>query len=334
MTSILTIIENGSALLAWVILIAAFAVLCKGADVFVDSAVALAERMRIPKLIIGIALVSVATTTPEISVSLFAAAQGQPEMAMGNAIGSVMCDCGMALALCAIISRKPIPILPYVLKITGCFLASMAALAFLFVAFDHRLGHMEGLVLVLCFAGYITFLIRQQKRGRMQAHMDLEPFEDEITFSLGRVILMFILGLGAIILSSRFIVVSSINIARAAGIPEAVIALSLVAIGTSIPEVATSIMSARKGHGDLCVGNILGADIMNLCLVAGGSALVSGLTIDARQIYFMFPAMFIMLGTTLLLLRTRHSLNRKEGIVLFCGYAAYLGALAWFTAIQ
>jgi cation:H+ antiporter len=319
-------IEQGPALIAWVVLGVAFAVLSKGADVFVESSVAIAERLKIPKLVIGIVLVSLATTSPELSVSLFSALQGKPEMALGNAVGSIICNSGLALALCAVLSSKPIPVIPRVLTVTGGFLLGVSLLTFLFVMPDHTLERWEGGVLLLLFAGYMVLSYRDHKRGRHHEHIDLETLEEDVNLPTYKLILLFLGGLAMVIIASRFVIVSAITIARSLNIPEAVIALTLVALGTSIPEVATSITAARKGQGELSAGNILGANIMNICWVAGASAVANNLTLQARELYFMFPAMFILLIAALLVMRTHHRLSRPEGAILAGLYVLYLAS--------
>jgi cation:H+ antiporter len=309
---------------AWLALAVAFAVLAKSADFFVDSSVALAERFRIPKMVIGIVLVSLATTAPELSVSMMSALAGSPEMALGNAIGSVICNAGLALAVCGLMSRVPVPVTPSVLRTSGGVLLGVGLLAFLCVAFDQTLDRWEGAALVALFLLYMLYLFREQKRGKLTGAVDLEQLEDEVSFPLYRQGLCFAVGLAGILLSSQFVVVSATTIARSAGIPESVIALTLVALGTSIPEVATSVMAALKGEGALSVGNILGANIMNICWVAGASSIANPLSLSRTEILFMFPAMFIVVVATLVVLRSHHKLTRKEGGFLLLLYACYV----------
>lgn len=317
-------------LLAWAVLIVAFTILAKCADIFVESAIALADRFNIPKLVIGIVLVSLATTAPEMSVSLLAALRGNPEMALGNAIGSVICDDGIALSLAGLFALSPIVIMPQILKSSIIFLVLAEVLIFLFVVFDGTLGRLEGAVLVVILISYITFLYRQHKQGKLQELSDSSEIEEGIKKERGRSLIaligLFVIGLGGIIGSSHFIVTSATAIARSLGIPEAVIALTLVAFGTSIPEIATCIIAARKGEGALAVGNILGADILNICWVAGLSAVANPLTLTKKEIYFMFPAMFIIVGTMLIMLRTGYRLTRQKGVVLLLLYALYIGS--------
>lgn len=324
MQHLINYIDEGPALIAWLVLAAAFFVLAKCADMFVESSVAVADRFHVPKIVIGIVLVSLATTAPELSVSLMAAISGRPEIALGNAVGSVICNCGLALALCAIVSAAPIPVLPSVLKTAGTFLLGVSALSFAFVVGDRTLSRWEGGLLVLLGVGYIGFLLDQRRRGNLKETVDLADLEDDVVFPVYKLIGLFIVGLGGILISSKFVIVSAVVIARLFRIPESAIALTLVAFGTSVPEVATSITAARKGQGELAVGNVLGANIMNICFVAGVSAFVNNLTLGARSINFMFPAMFVTLGATLIALKTRSLLSRKEGVLLLGLYAVYI----------
>ncbi len=311
-------------LLAWVVLIVAFVVLAKCADVFVDSSVALANKLHVPTLVIGIVLVSLATTAPELCVSLLAALSGKPEMALGNAIGSVICDDGLALALCGLASVSAISIIPRVLKSCACFLILVEVLAFLFVAFDHSLERGEGAVLVCLFVGYVAYLFREHRHGSYRDEIDADMIEKALHAPMTKIVAVFAISLAGIIASSEFIICSATAIAHWCRIPEAVVALTLVAFGTSIPEVATCVAAARKRQGALAVGNILGADIMNICWVAGASAMANDLTLARREIYFMFPAMFVVVGVMLVLLRAGYRLTRVKGLVLLIVYILYL----------
>lgn len=326
MQTLLHAIETSHPLLAWLVLAVTLAILAKAADMFVESSVALAERFHVPKLVIGIVLVSFATTAPELSVSMMSALAKSPEMALGNAVGSVICNCGLALALCGILSAKPIPVMPGVMRTTGCFLLGVSILTLLFVVRDHSLTRPEGLILVLLFGGYLALLLWQHAKGGPTEEMPLEGLEDDTGMPMPRLIIIFAVALGAIILSSRFVIVSATTIAHGIGVPDSVIALTLVALGTSVPEVATSVMAALKGQGELSVGNILGANIMNICWVAGASSIANPLGLSGPEIFFMFPAMLVMVVVTLGVLGTQHSLNRRKGWMLLALYILYLAS--------
>ncbi len=310
-------------LAAWIVLIAAFALLAKCADVFVDSSVHVAEKFRIPKLVIGIILVSLATTAPELAVSMMSALSGQPQMALGNAIGSVICDDGLALAFAGLVATAPIVVIPRVLKTSGIFLIFIEVLAFLFILFDYTLDRWEGIILVVLFVSYMVFLFIQQNRGTLEEHSedDLHPKPHA---PLIKIIFIFAISLLGIIISSKYIIVSATHIAHSFRIPETIIALTIVAFGTSIPEVATCIVAARKKEGALAVGNIIGADIMNICWVAGASAIANPLTLTRKETFFMFPAMFVIVGAMLLLIRYKYTLTRLKGVVLLSLYLIYM----------
>jgi cation:H+ antiporter len=329
MQQLIQIIEQGPVAYSWIALALAFVVLAKCADLFVESSVEIAERFHIPKLVIGIVLVSLATTAPELSVSMMSALHGRPEMALGNAIGSVICNSGLALALCAILSPRPIPVQPAVLKTTGGFLLFVCIMAFFFTARDFTLTRPEGSALVVLFVGYLGTLFWQHRQGKLQEDINLDEFTHGHHDRIPKLVLLFVVGLGGVMLASKFVIVSATGIAHWIGIPETVIALTLVALGTSIPEVATSITAARKGQGELAVGNILGANIMNICWVAGASAMANSLKLERKEILFMFPAMFVIVVLTLVSLSTRGTLDRKEGFGLVGLYVLYLAALAF-----
>ena len=310
--------------LAWVALFVWFAILAKSSGLFVDGAVGLAYRIKVPQLVVGIVLVSVATTAPELFVSLMAALRGKPEIALGNAIGSVICDDGLALPLAGLFAAGPIAIMPGVLKTSGTFLFAVQILLFVFVMRDHRLSRPEGLVLVMCFVGYMVLLYRLHKTGKLKDDLEPPPPEKYEAFSARKTALLFMGGLAGILVAAEGIVLSATVAAESLGVPEGVIALSVVAFGTSIPEIATCVSAARKGHGAIAVGNILGADILNICWVAGVSAIANPLELSPQVVHFSLPAMFLIVGTMLLLLRHRYRMTKPKAFVLLGMYAAYL----------
>jgi len=309
----------------FLMMIGCFFVLTKSADLFVDSSSGIAKRFGIPKIIIGIFLVGLATTAPELAVSMMSALKGMPEMALGNAVGSVICDDGLALAAAAIFSAAAIPVLPRVLKTAGLFLVGVDILAFLFIAPDQTLGRIEGGILLLLFFLYTTYIIKQQKQGKLSLmpEEEEEATEEEV-MNILKLVMFFMIGLAGIIASGEFLIESAVSIATMMEIPETVIAMTLVAFGTSVPEVATCIIAARKNEGELAVGNIIGADILNICWVAGASALAHPLTVEKAQIQFMFPAMLVIVIVMLVLMRLKHRLTKWHGFVLLSLYVVYL----------
>jgi cation:H+ antiporter len=267
-----------------------------------------------------------ATTTPELAVSAVSAIRGDPEIALGNAIGSVICDDGVALALAGIFAPVPIMVLPQVLKISGVFLLFVEVLAFFFIVPDYTLQGHEGAILIALFLGYVYVLFMQHKKGKLQGLVTEDEIATAADFGPVKLAVYFVLGLAGVIFSSEIIVSSAVKIASSAGVPKAVIALTIIALGTSIPEIATCVIAARKNEGALAVGNIIGADILNICWVAGVSSIANNLVLDKKQILFMFPAMFIIVGTMIVLLRINYRLTKVKGLILLGLYIAYLAS--------
>lgn len=313
--------------LAVAVLVVCFLVLLKCADWFVEGAVGIAEYLNAPKMLIGIVLVSLATTAPELAVSVLSAIEGHPEMALGNAVGSVIVDDGVALALGILFAGSPISVNRKILKTAGFFLAVVSIAAYT-MAFDGVLDRVEGGGLVLMFIAYMVFVYYTRKTAAGEA----EPEADELAEiekavegrGLGVLAFWFLVGLVGVLAASEGIVSSAVVVAEFLGVSEAVIALTVVAVGTSMPEIATAVTASRRGHGEIMVGNILGADILNICWIAGASALVNPLSVAQRVIHFSFPAMFVIVGSMLVIMRTDFRLKRGEGIYMLGLYAIYL----------
>jgi cation:H+ antiporter len=257
---------------------------------------------------------------------MLAAFKNKPEMALGNAIGSVICNEGLALGLAGVVSIATIHVMPKVFKTSAFFLVLVQITAFVFVFRDYQLSRYEGLTLVMMFLVYLGYMYYEHKTGKMKEDLETEAPEEYNKMSLGKMALLFTIGLGGIILASKFVVMSATAIATQMGIPDAVIALTLVAFGTSVPEVATCVVSARKGHGDIAVGNIIGANILNICWVAGASSVVNNLTLDFKQIYFMFPVMFLIVLTRIFMVAKGYTLTKRKAMVLLGLYILYLVA--------
>jgi cation:H+ antiporter len=305
------------------LMVVAFVLLAKCADWFVDGAVELARRLRAPPMLIGIVIMSLGTTAPELAVSVNAALSGQAEFALGNAVGSVIYDDGIALPLAILLAPTAIAIDRSVLRSTAIFLISVDLVAY-GLCFDGTLSRPEGLVLVGGFLGYMYFLYWEQKRRK--SALDVEDSASDQPHANRRIILFF-LGLAGVIVTSEWIVSAAPVVAVGLGVPDIVVALTMIALGTSIPEVAACVVAARKGQGSLAAGNILGADVLNICWIAGASAVANPLTVSTEIIHFMFPAMLVIVFTMLGLMRLGHKLQPWKGVVLVILCVAYLIAL-------
>ena len=307
---------------ALVLMAGSFAVLVKCADWMVDGAADMARRLRVPPILIGIAVVSLGTTSPELAVSVRAALEGKAEIALGNAVGSVIYDDGLALPMVALFSPVVVMIDRIVLRSAATFLIA-AHLGAYWMSADGALVRWEGGLLVLGFFAYLVYAYWERRQHPMDEDLDMS----EPPRSWPRLLLLLVIGLAGVLVSSEGIVVAAPVLAVAMGVSDVIIALLVVALGTSIPEVATCIAAARKRQGSLAVGNILGADILNICWIAGASAVVNDLVVEEDVIHFMFPAMLIIVFVMLGLMRLGHRFERWKGVVLLVLCAVYVAAL-------
>ena len=301
-----------------------FFTLSKGADLLVTEAVSLSVHLGIPKMIIGATIVSLGTTLPEVSVSVMAAINGNPEMALGNAIGSIIVDTGLILGLAAMIGVVPIDKL--VVQRQGKIqIASVVLLALVCLPVfspEGSLSQLMGIFFVLLLVIYIFISIRWSKNATVTSddtHEDNKPL-------IAQFALLFA-GVAVVILSSQVLIPAVEISAIRLGIPQSIIAATLVAFGTSLPELVTAITAVRIGHGELAVGNIVGADILNVLFVIGMSAAVTqgGLKVAPEFYKLQIPSMLLVVGL-FRYLSTRKSgvLSKKAGLILVAFYAVYL----------
>ena len=296
-----------------------FALLAKCADWLVEGAIEIARYLKAPPMLIGIVIVGIGTTAPELAVSVTAALEGSPEVALGNAVGSVIYDDGIALPMAALFAVAVISIDRVVLRSAAIFLISIDLIAW-YMASDGTLSRGDGGVLVTLFVVYLVYSFWEQKQQPQKQEDD----EEEAGRGLWVIAALFLGGLTGVIISSHWIVAATPVVATALGLPKVIIGLVVVAMGTSIPEIATCIIAARKGQGALAVGNILGADILNICWIAGASALANPLVVKPEVVNFMFPWMIAFVLTMLGLLRIGYQLNRWKGLVLLLLSIIYL----------
>jgi cation:H+ antiporter len=319
-------IPEGNLLINLAILAASFYLLTKSADFLVDGSVAIAIILRIPKIVIGIVLVGFATTAPEFTVSLISALRGLPEIALGNAIGSVIVDDAFALGLGIIVAPVAIMVESKILKRFGLFLIAIDIIAFI-MAINGTFERWEGIILLVILAGYLVWVFLSEKKRRDDNKSTVFENEVEEHIKPGGLLKQFgrfLIGVGGVIIASDFLVESARNIAGIFRVSEAIIGLTIVAIGTSLPEIATAIVASRKGHGDLALGDILGADILNILWIIGAASTANPITVSQNMIFFSFPAMFIIVGTMLLFARMEYKLQTWKGVVLVALYGVYL----------
>jgi cation:H+ antiporter len=299
------------------------------ADKFVLGASTTARNLGVSVLIIGLTVVSFGTSAPEIFTSATAALRGAPELAVGNVIGSNIANIGLVLSITLLICPIIIPAsllkeeLPVLLIVT---------LAAVYIFQDLSLDWIDGLILLILLALFIWFILKRKGAMKKEHVVEAEDIEDFIAdISTNKALGLMLLGLVVLLLSANVLVYGATGIARTLGVSELIIGLTIVAIGTSLPELAASAMGALRGHHDLAVGNVVGSNILNLLLVLPVPAFLAPMTI-APEVFWRDTA--VMLFITLVLavtvfikIKTRQKLGRAIGAVLIVLYLAYTGLL-------
>lgn len=312
-------------------------VLVWSADKFVDGAVGIAKFCGMSTLLIGMVIVGFGTSAPEMVVSAISAMQNAPELALGNAYGSNIANIALILGLTAVIS--PVIVVRKALKRDLPMLLAVTALS-IYLASDGAINRLDGIVLLLVFAGVMGFnIVSEIRQKKAEGSSESEADEGE-KLSLGKSVFWLVLGLTLLVASSRALVWGAVEIARALGVSDLLIGLTIVAVGTSLPELASSIAAARKGENDLAIGNIIGSNLFNTLMVVGiASAIAPMHSFEPSVFNRDMPVMAVL--TVLLLLfglpvrkkrldASGHRIgriNRLEGATFLAIYIGYIGVL-------
>ena len=300
--------------------------LIKGGDWFVDGASALARRFHLPELLIGATVVSIGTTLPEVMVSTMSALSGHGEIAYGNAIGSVICNAALIAAIT--IAVRPGKVDPKTLKMPVLFFFAAAAIYCVAAYGFGKFTRPMGFIMLVMFVAYIAANIHQMKNAPAEEHE-----EEEETMPLPRMLMLLVLGAVLIAMGANLLVDNGTLIAQALGVPESVIALTFVALGTSLPELVTAITSLIKGHSDLSLGNVVGANVFNLVLVSGVSVALAPFTVPQSATIFGMNSSLVleipvMIAVMVLLTApalVKGKLSRVQGVALLVIYAVFCG---------
>ncbi len=324
---------HGAPLYALFLLIAAMLyVVGKGADILVEEAVTLSIRWNVPTTVIGATIVSLGTTTPETAVSVVAALKGSPDLALGNAVGSIICDTGLILGLAAIIS--PLPLHRSVVNRQGWIqVSSGLLLVFVSLPFSSMSGVFSLGGNLPRWAGFLflgllaVYILRSIWWARIPQEVLSSGLEEELPISRagsGIVLLKLLLGVFLVVGSSTLLVPAVKETALRLSVPQSIIAATLVAFGTSLPELVTSVTAALKKQGELAVGNVIGADILNVLFVSGAAAAATpgGLQVPPNFFYLLFPTMLFVLAVFRIgIFFSGDTLKRSFGFVLLLSYA-------------
>lgn len=300
------------------LLVLGFVMLIKGADWFVDGASGIADRLGIPPIIIGLTIVAMGTSAPEAAISISSALKGSADIAVGNVIGSNILNVLIILGITSVI--VPVAVnkttikyeIPFVILITAVF----AALGL----YDGRINITDGFVLILFFIIYLSYLFVMAKKSWGGQNHD---GGERVKRKMPRLLAAVVIGCAVIVLGSNVAVDAASEIAKICGMSERFIGLTIVALGTSLPELVTSVMAACKGNADIAIGNIVGSNIFNILFVIGISSVITPV-IYQRE---FFADSLICIGSVvlllLLLLNREHSIKRWGGIIMLLGYAGY-----------
>jgi len=322
------LMAGAPALLILIVIIACIALLSKGADWMVDGVVGLAQRTGIPKIVIGATIISLGTTMPEAFVSVMAAWMGNPGLALGNGVGSIIADTGLILGLACILA--PIPVNRFILNRTGWVQVGVATLLVIISVYalvsmtgDPVLHRWVGGFFLILLAGYMYMTCRWSRQD--PGSSDENQIDAQIT-NTGICLGMIAGGLVLVVAGARILVPAAAEIALRIGVPDDVIAATMVALGTSLPELMTALASIRKGHPEIMVGNIVGADVLNCLFVIGASAAVRPLSIPPNFFTFHFPAMLIILYSfrTFIFMNKGGWFKRWQGVWLLGVYVIYV----------
>ncbi len=303
-------------------LLAGLVLLLAGGEMLVRGAVATAERLRVSPLVIGVTLVGFGTSAPELVTCIDAALQGAPGIAIGNIVGSNIANVLLILAIGALLS--PFSCSPKAFKRDGAVIA-LSAIACTVVVISGSIGRPIGAALVLALVAYLIWTTWADRNGTKADTLPADPAEKRpsLAMNLGFVAL----GLGGIIYGADLLVAGAVDLAGRLGVSQTLIGLTLVALGTSLPELATTVVAAIKRQGDVAFGNIIGSNIFNSLGILGATAIVKPITIPAAVAAF---DIWVMLGATAALILfavTGWRINRVEGGLLLAGYAGYLGVM-------
>ncbi|MCG1008554.1 calcium/sodium antiporter [Salinicoccus sp. ID82-1] len=309
----------------YILLIVGFVLLIKGADYFVEGASNIAVKLNVSPLLVGLTIVAIGTSSPEATVAILAAIDGSSGVVLGNVIGSNIVNITVVVGLTALIApltvqsetvRKEIPF------------ALLAAIVMMILMVDIALQsggeniitRGDGLIILLFFAVFLYYVFEMARKNRSN---NVEEVNTDVGESWLKNILFTIGGLVAIIIGGEMVVSSATEIALALGMSEALVGLTIVAVGTSLPEIMTSVTAAMKGKGDMAIGNVVGSNIFNILFVTGTAATVAPIAAESK----LFFDGWVMVALTVLLLifsRTHFKIGRKEGAVLLVAYVAYL----------
>lgn len=303
-----------------------FVLITKGADIFINCTVDIGKKTKISEIILGATIVSFATTLPELTVSLFASLDGHTTMSLGNAVGSIICNTGLVLGLVAFISPFSVDKKMFFSK---SVLLLICVILLLLLGIDKSITQTDSIVLLAMLAIYMYSNYRSvvEKGSKSRVNNTSKVKGNNNLGEWIRIALLFALGLIMMILGSRLLVDNGVIIAEWIGVPQGVISLTVIALGTSLPELVSSLTAIKKNHHAISVGNILGANILNIVSVIGISSIPNDIPILSQNMSIDFPFMIVLLLILILPTIKKNKLYRFQGLIMLIVYLIYIGTL-------
>lgn len=303
------------------LIVLGFVLLIKGADFLVDGASSVAKKFRIPEIVIGLTIVSIGTSMPELFVSTTSALQGSADMSIGNIIGSNICNLLLILGLSAVISPVKFQKSTRNIEIPMCF--AITVVFMILANIGGVISFADSIVLLVLFAGFLGYTLYVAKKGQAEAAEEEE--EEQKNDSMLKNIILIVIGIIGLKLGGDFTVNNAVVIAQAVGISEKVIGLTILAIGTSLPELVTSVMAAVKGNDDIAIGNIIGSNIFNMLMIIGVTAFITPLAYNVTynvQLYILLFALILL--EVFAFTKPKDKMERPSGIIYVALYAVYM----------
>ena len=308
-------IMDAGILIQVVLLLVGFVFLIKGSDFFVDGASSIASLLKIPTIIVGLTIVALGTSAPEAAVSITSSLTGSNALAVSNVIGSNLFNMLMVIGISALLSNLVME--KSVLEKDLPFLVGITLLWAIFIIVGWDITNIEGIILLIILVAYISLLVYNTRKSGEATEVE-EP-----KFTLPKSIIFILVGLAGIVLGGDLVVDSASAIAIALGMSETLVGLTIVAIGTSLPELVTSITALRKGENQLVIGNVIGSNIFNILFVLGASSAISAIPLDSSM---LIDVLFMLAVTVLCFIfgKTQEKYDKKEGVILIVLFVVYM----------
>lgn len=307
-----------------------FILITKGADIFIDSTISVGKKTNIPEIVLGATIVSLATTFPELTVSVCASIKGHTTMSLGNAVGSIICNTGLALGLVAIIRPFKVDKKAFNSKAT---LLIISIIILIVLGLDKVIDRKDAMALMGMLIIYMINNYKSIPKTKMRSVSDTSTRKEIKSINILKIGFLFIAGIIMMIIGSRLLVDNGIIIAKYIGVPQGVISLTVIALGTSLPELVSCLTAIKKKHNAISVGNILGANVLNIVSVISISSFINDTPILKQTSIIDFPFMIVLVLILTVPTIIKEKIYRLQGVLMLLTYLLYLFVL-YFTYIK